>query len=72
MLVRDGRVECGSVMSEGWWVMNEAGRVVSEGWRVINEYLHLGSSTEHGLQSLHEVFHLGWEWCVLGREKEQN
>lgn len=52
--------------------MSEEGRMVSEGWRVINEYLHLGSSTEHGLQSLHEVFHLGWEWCVLGREKEQN
>ena len=57
MLVRDERVECGSVMSEGW--------------RVINEYLHLGSSTEHGLQSLHEVLHLGWEWCVLGREKKR-
>ena len=30
------------------------------------EYLHLGSSTEHCLQSLHEVLHLSWEGCVLG------
>ena len=40
--------------------------MTSEGWRVIDEYLHLGSSTEHCLQSLHEVLHLGWEGCVLG------
>ena len=33
---------------------------------MIDEYLHLGSSTEHCLQSLHEVLHLGWEGCVLG------
>ena len=34
-------------------------------------YLHLCSSTEHSLQSLHEVFHLGREGCVLeeGRQK---
>ena len=51
-------------MSEGW-------RVTSEGWWVINEYLHLGSSTEHCLQSLHEVLHLGREGCVLGEGEEE-
>ena len=38
---------------------------------MINEYLHLGSSTEHCLQSLHEVLHLRWEGCVLGEGEEE-
>ena len=38
---------------------------------MIDEYLHLGSSTEHCLQSLHEVLHLGWEGCVLGEGEEE-
>jgi len=28
-------------------------------------YLHTFGRTEHSLQSLHEVFHLSWEGCVL-------
>ena len=59
------------MISEGWRVMSEGWWVMSEGWWVIDEYLHLGSSTEHCLQSLHEVLHLGWEGCVLGEGKEE-
>ena len=37
-------------------------------------YLHLCSSAEHGLQSLHEVFNFSLEGCVLqgGRQKDRD
>ena len=45
--------------------------MMSEGWRVIDEYLHLGSSTEHCLQSLHDMrsFTSAGKGVFWGREK---